>query len=60
MKYGFSDGNVTLVSQLSKNNFLSVDAFISGDRLKIEDAELALQTNLKWSNLTVEIGRAHV
>ncbi|MCC9063201.1 TonB-dependent receptor [Flavobacterium piscisymbiosum] len=53
MKYGFSDGNVTLVSQLSKNNFLSVDAFISGDRLKIEDAELALQTNLKWSNLTV-------
>lgn len=53
MKYGFSDGNVTLVSQLSKNNFLSVDAFISGDKLKIKDDELSLQTNLKWSNFTV-------
>ncbi|CAA9201767.1 hypothetical protein FLA105534_03749 [Flavobacterium bizetiae] len=53
MKYGFSDGNVTLVSQISKKNFLSVDAFISADELKIKDGELALRTNLKWSNFTV-------
>ncbi|MFH7004011.1 TonB-dependent receptor [Flavobacterium bizetiae] len=53
MKYGFSDGNVTLVSQISKKNFLSVDAFISADELKIKDGELALKTNLKWSNFTV-------
>lgn len=53
MKYGFSDGNVTLVSQISKKNFLSVDAFISADQLKIKDGELALRTNLKWSNFTV-------
>lgn len=53
MKYGFSDGNVTLVSQISKKNFLSIDAFISGDKLKIKDGDLALRTNLKWSNFTI-------
>jgi hypothetical protein len=53
MKYGFSDGNITFISQVSKNNLLSVDAFISGDELKIKDGNLALKTNLKWSNFTV-------
>jgi hypothetical protein len=53
MKYGFSDGNMTFISQISKNNLLSVDAFISGDELKIKDNNLALKTNLKWSNFTV-------
>lgn len=53
MKYGFSDGNITFISQLSKNNLLSVDAFISGDELKIKDNNLALRTTLKWSNFTV-------
>ncbi|KQB40597.1 TonB-dependent receptor plug domain-containing protein [Flavobacterium aquidurense] len=53
MKYGFSDGNITFISQLSKNNLLSVDAFISGDKLSIEDDNLALRTDLKWSNFTV-------
>lgn len=52
MKYGFSDGNMTFISQISKNNLLSVDAFISGDELKIEDGNLALKTRLKWSNFT--------
>lgn len=52
MKYGFSDGNLTFISQLSKNNLLSVDAFVSGDELKIKDGNLALRTNLKWSNFT--------
>lgn len=53
MKYGFSDGNITFLSQLSQNNLLSVDAFISGDELKIKDGNLALKTNLKWSNFTI-------
>ncbi|OXG07372.1 outer membrane receptor protein involved in Fe transport [Flavobacterium araucananum] len=53
MKYGFADGNMTFISQISKNNLLSVDAFISGDKLNIKDDNLALKTSLKWSNFTV-------
>ncbi|WP_291285922.1 TonB-dependent receptor [Flavobacterium sp.] len=53
MKYGFSDGNITFISQVSKNNLLSIDAFVSGDALKINDENLALRTSLKWSNVTI-------
>ncbi|MEO7979092.1 MAG: TonB-dependent receptor plug domain-containing protein [Flavobacterium sp.] len=53
MKYGFSDGNVTFLSQICKNNFLSVDAFVSSDELKIIDNNLSLKTSLKWSNFTI-------
>jgi hypothetical protein len=53
MKYGFSDSNITFVSQISKNNLFLLDAFISGDNLKIKDDNLALKSNLKWSNFTV-------
>ena len=53
MNYGFSDGNFTFISQLSKKNILSVDAFVSADELKVRDGNLALQTNLKWSNFIV-------
>ncbi|WP_291146217.1 TonB-dependent receptor plug domain-containing protein [Flavobacterium sp. UBA7680] len=53
MKYGFSDANFTFVSQISKKNLFSLDAFFSGDELKIKDENLALHTNLKWSNFTV-------
>ena len=53
MKYGFSDGNFTFISQISKKNLFSVDAFVSGDELKIRDNNLALSTSLKWSNFTV-------
>ena len=53
MKYGFSDGNITYISQVSKNNLFAVDAFISSDKLKIKDDNLSLKTNLKWSNFTV-------
>ncbi|CAD0002667.1 TonB-dependent receptor [Flavobacterium salmonis] len=53
MKYGFSDGNITFISQFSKNNLFSVDAFVSGDKLKINDDNLSLKTHLKWSNFTV-------
>lgn len=53
MKYGFSDANFTFLSQISKKNLFSLDAFFSGDELKIKDENLALHTNLKWSNFTV-------
>ncbi|MFD1603915.1 TonB-dependent receptor plug domain-containing protein [Flavobacterium artemisiae] len=53
MKYGFSDANLTFLSQISKNNLFSLSAFVSGDELKVKDENLALQTNLKWSNFAV-------
>jgi hypothetical protein len=53
MKYGFSDSNFTFVSEISKNNLLTIDAFLSSDKLKITDANLSLKTNLKWGNFTV-------
>ncbi|WP_417942518.1 TonB-dependent receptor plug domain-containing protein [Flavobacterium sp. RS13.1] len=52
MNYGFSDGNITFVSQISKKNVFAIDAFVSGDILKIKDDNLSLKTSLKWSNLT--------
>ncbi|MCV9928493.1 TonB-dependent receptor [Flavobacterium sp. LS1R49] len=53
MKYGFSDANLTFVSEISKNNLLTVSAFTSADKLQIEDSNLALHTNLKWSNFNI-------
>lgn len=53
MKYGFSDANLTFLSQISKKNLFALNAFFSGDELKIKDDNLALRTNLKWSNFTV-------
>ncbi|OXB04167.1 oxidoreductase [Flavobacterium plurextorum] len=53
MKYGFSDGNFTFVSQVSKKNLFLIDAFVSGDELKVKDENLALRTSLKWNNFTV-------
>nr|WP_255596563.1 TonB-dependent receptor [Flavobacterium potami] len=53
MNYGFSDGNFTFLSQISKNNLFAVDAFISGDELKIKDENLSLRTSLKWNNFAI-------
>ncbi len=53
IKYGFSDGNFTFLSQLSKKNLLCIDAFVSADALKVKDENLALRTDLKWSNFVV-------
>lgn len=50
MKYGFSDGNLTFISAISKNNLLTVSAFASADKLQIRDDNLALKTSLKWGN----------
>ena len=51
MKYGFYDHNLTFITEVSKKNLLTIDAFISADRLQIKDSNLALRTSLKWSNL---------
>ena len=53
MKYGFSDGNLTFITELSKKNSLVVDAFVSADKLKIEDSNIALTTGLKWGNFSL-------
>nr|WP_199000790.1 TonB-dependent receptor [Flavobacterium sp. ASV13] len=53
MKYGFSDANLTFLSQISRNNLFSLNAFFSGDALNIKDENLALKTNLKWNNFTI-------
>lgn len=52
MKYGFLDSNLTYVSEISKNNTLLIDAFISFDKLKIMDSNIALKTNLEWGNFS--------
>ncbi len=53
MKYGFSDSNLTFLSEISKNNTIEVDAFVSSDKLKIIDSNIALKTNLKWGNFSL-------
>ena len=50
MKYRFSDGNLTFISEISKSNLLTVSAFSSGDKLLVKDGNLALRTSLKWGN----------
>lgn len=52
MKYGFMDSNLTFVSEISKNNTMVVDAFVSSDKLKIADSNIDLKTNLKWGNFS--------
>lgn len=53
MKYGFSDANFTFLSKVSANNLLTLDAFVSGDVLKIRDSNLNLMSELKWNNVVV-------
>jgi hypothetical protein len=53
MKYGFADGNLSFITEVSKNNSLVVDAFVSADKLKIKDSNIALKTGLNWENFSV-------
>ena len=53
MKYGFWDSNLTFITEVSKNNSLVFDAFVSADKLKIEDSNISLITGLKWGNLSL-------
>lgn len=52
MKYGFSDSNLTFITEISKNNSLVIDAFISSDKMRIQDPNITLTTNLNWGNFT--------
>lgn len=53
LKYTFGDANMTFIAALSKKHVFTVDAFVSGDVLKITESDLALNANLKWSNAAI-------
>ncbi|WP_369769718.1 carboxypeptidase-like regulatory domain-containing protein [Flavobacterium sp. WC2416] len=53
LKYSFGDSNLTFIAALTKKHLFTVDAFVSGDILRITDSNLALNSNLKWSNTTI-------
>lgn len=53
MKYGFSDSNLTFITNISKNHQFKFDTFISNDKFNINDSNLALTTTLKWGNFSV-------
>lgn len=53
LKYSFGDGNLTFIAALSKKHLFTVNAFVSGDVLKITDSNLAFNANLKWSNTSI-------
>ena len=52
-QYGFSDANVTFLSQISKNNLFSINAFVSGDDFEVNEEDFGMETDLKWSNFTL-------
>ena len=53
LKYTFGDGNMTFIAAIFKKQLFTVDAFISGDVLKINESNLALNAKLKWSNIVI-------
>jgi hypothetical protein len=52
-KYGFADGNLTFITEFSKKNILTIDAFLSGDKFGVNDPKVSLNADLKWSNMVV-------
>ncbi|WP_255557632.1 TonB-dependent receptor [Flavobacterium taihuense] len=52
-KYGFSDSNLTFITEISKRNILTVDAFLSGDKFRVKDPKSSLNADLKWSNMVI-------
>jgi hypothetical protein len=52
-KYRFSDGNLTFITEFSKKNILTIDAFLSGDKFGVNDPKSSLNADLKWSNMVV-------
>lgn len=52
-KYGFFDSNLTFVTEFSKKNILTIDAFLSGDKFGVNDPKVYLNADLKWSNVVV-------
>lgn len=52
-KYGFSDSNLTFITEISKKNTLTIDAFLSGDKFEAVDSKSSLNADLKWSNVVI-------
>jgi hypothetical protein len=52
-KYGFFDSNLTFITEFSKKNVLTIDAFLSGDKFEVNDPKVSLNADLKWSNVVV-------
>ncbi|WP_281323245.1 TonB-dependent receptor [Flavobacterium aestivum] len=52
-KYGFFDSNLTFITEFSKKNILTINAFLSGDKFGVSDPKVYLNADLKWSNVVV-------
>jgi hypothetical protein len=52
-KYGFSDFNLSFITEFSKKHTLTIDAFLSGDAFGVHDPNVSLDADLKWSNMVV-------
>lgn len=52
-KYGFFDSNLTFISEFSRTNTLTMDAFLSGDKFGVNDPKSSLNADLRWSNIVV-------
>jgi hypothetical protein len=52
-KYGFSDSNLTFITEISKKHTLTIDAFLSGDKFEAVDSKSSLNADLKWSNVVI-------
>jgi hypothetical protein len=60
LKYGFADGNFTYITAISEKNKFSVDAFVSQDKLRINDGRADVNAFLNWSNFTFSPSWSHV
>ena len=53
LKYRFSDCNVTFISEISNKHLITIDGFLSGDKLQVKDSKSNLNSDLKWGNLVL-------
>ena len=53
--YDFYDTNITLVGMLSKNNKITIDAFLGKDNFNTTENDLLLNGLLKWKNRSMSL-----
>lgn len=53
LKYRFSDCNLTFISKITDKHLVTVNAFISRDKLGINDPKSDINANLKWGNMAI-------
>lgn len=53
LKYQFSDCNLTFISKIAEKHLFTVNAFISGDKLGVNDPKTNLNADLKWGNTAI-------